>query len=320
MKTIWFGSSCSLTEGLGHLSRCIAIAEEMRIRNFISCFKHLSKFDERGLDLLRESGFTHLCVCEGKPTLQIIDSYSSNFIENCIGEYPKTSILLVDEISPRVRADYYIEASPVRDWEPANKQANIFKFDRNPILRKMFDEPVAQKALSSSPKKVLVSLGATKNEFRILDLVIPVLHSLSFFDLKIGIISNNSESNRKLADKYAPNLKVLSNVSSLRNLLKDFDFVISGGGVTAWELISLNTPGILIGVVSNQFEQVKYLQDHDLRVGLIFQDSSRFQSRLLRKLTEATEETSLTSKNIKLRNGREEVVHWILDVMKYSEM
>jgi spore coat polysaccharide biosynthesis predicted glycosyltransferase SpsG len=319
MKTVWLASSSTKEIGLGHLSRCVAIAEELRTRRYVACFNHLSLLDYRGLELLHQSEFRNDCICENQPSFMIIDSYLSEFIKSCTQTSSIPSVLMVDELSPRIWADYYVEASPIKDWTPLNAKAGVFKFNCNPILRSVFDEPVAPKNLSPLPRRFLISLGSAANESEILRALVPLIQDLSV-NPDITILSNNSPATHRLQELYGHNLRILENVQSLKELLDDIDFVISAGGVTAWELISLNVPGMLVGVAENQFEQIHYLQINDLRAGVIFQNGIQFQKEFLRLFNQIISKSrSEAFEQSRLRNGRKEFVSWIMDIMKYSQ-
>lgn len=320
MKTIWFASISSTKVGLGHLARIIALAEEFRSNGVTYCFQHLSIFDNRGQELLNESMLESTCKCIGLPDLIVIDSYDSIYIENCIRSTNTRSLLIVDETSPEVFADYYVEASPIRSWKPLNTHGKVFKFEHNPILRVTFDKPLILENPKNHLMKVLITLGATDLEYEILEILIQSIRKFLIFNKCITVVSSNLETKERLVKAFPDDLKLIINFSSFKDFLRNFDFVISAGGVTAWELISLGVPGILIGVADNQFNQISYLQRHGLRNGINYRESYKFQEEISTILDLAIQDSNIVHlKRKELRNGRIEVVNWILDIMKYYQ-
>jgi spore coat polysaccharide biosynthesis predicted glycosyltransferase SpsG len=316
MKTVWLSSSSVQDQGLGHLSRCIALAEELRARDHNACFKHFSVPTTEGEKLLSESGFVYDCTCDKNPNLHIIDSYIPDFISICTKSELAPSVLIVDDTSPRVYADYYVQASPIHAWMPLNVNAGIFKFEMNPILRCAFDNPIRRTRPRHFPIRVLISLGAARNELDIVKTVIPLIKDRSAFDSTISIITRREENARILEDMFDSGLDFVKE-TSFRLLLKNYDFVISAGGVTSWELIALKVPGILIGVAENQVEQIKYLRKHDLRSGIIYDNSKKFENEFGHLLDTHSSKSMLSFPQLhKLRSGRIEVAKWLIEIMR----
>ena len=69
---------------------------------------------------------------------------------------------------------------------------------------------------------------------------------------------------------FANKIGIVESVSSqnMSNLAKSFNYVISGAGVTAWELAFLQIPGFVISVVDNQEFQLNYLVKKGYRNGM----------------------------------------------------
>jgi spore coat polysaccharide biosynthesis predicted glycosyltransferase SpsG len=320
VKTVWFAGVSSTKVGLGHLARILALAEQFRSKGVICCFQHMCIFDNRGKELLYESQFEYTCNCSGLPDLIVIDSYDSVYIENCIRSTNARSLLIVDETSPEVFADYYVEASPIRKWKPLNTNGQVFKFKHNPILRETFDKPLILENPKNYQLKVLITLGATELDYEILEVLIHSIRKFTIFSKCITVVSSNLETRERLGKAFPDDLKLISNFSFFKDVLRNFDFVISAGGVTAWELISLGVPGMLIGVADNQYYQISYLQKHGLRNGINYRKSDKFQDEISTILNLALQDSNIIHlKRKKLRNGRIEVVNWVFDIMKYYQ-
>jgi spore coat polysaccharide biosynthesis predicted glycosyltransferase SpsG len=313
VKTFWIACESGQDTGLGHLTRCIAIAEELKERNLTYCFEHLSIIDSRGCELLKQSDLLLTCNCVSSPNYVIIDSCNTKFIGESQAKANCHSILLVDETSPNFFANSYIEASPIKNWLPVNKSAKIFLFECNPILRKAFDDPIRNRDLVITPTKILITLGAAKNRKEILDTLVPVIRRDQSSSSEISLIIGGADLEELLEQCQYLQISPVFGTPNLKLMLDSFDYVISAAGVTAWELISLKMPGFLIGVTDNQIQQVKYLRENRLRDGLVYKDPQTFSLQLKRVLFIKNDEFNDDESQRNLKNGRKAVVSWILD-------
>ena len=313
MKTILFGCKSSPDVGLGHLTRCIALAEELNLRGNKVCFNHLSRIDSRGLELMSQSNLSLKCACNEKPDIVIIDSYELDFINSCSTSLGHKLVLLVDEISPGVYADHYLQASPIRFWKPKNTLGGIFEFNRNPILRLCFDNVKIKSNKKVSKAGILISLGAANNRETILKILVKTLRKFPQFRSQISVVAggvNQSQLESQCADL---GLKLLIGSYDLKTLCNDKSFVISAGGVTSWELISLEVPGFLIGVAQNQSLQIDYLNESKLRRGIVFENEKKFTEDLHQLLLNEDFSTLYSARKL-IENGRIQAVNWLLSL------
>ena len=311
VKTFWFGCQSNSKVGLGHVSRCVSLAEEIQSRGGIACFGHVSTLDSRGLELLSLSNIKPGCACNLKPSAVIYDSYDIEFIQSEYSFLQSKVVLLVDEVSPPFSADAYIEASPIKTWQPLNQVASVFKFNTNPILRTVFDSPLD--ALSSSgPFDVIINLGAAKDFQLILDELLPQIRRRRIFNHQISILTGSNSIAEIINANKISDLNLVEGTYNFKDLIGPNTFVISAAGVTAWELISLGVPGFLVGVVNNQVEQLKYFNKLGLRDGLLFENNSDFSIQISSLLDNMSFVDVSRKAQKTLRNGRIEAVDWIL--------
>lgn len=312
VKTFWFGCQSNSKVGLGHVSRCVSLAEEIQSRAGIACFGHLSNLDSRGLQLLSLSDLKPECVCNTKPSAVIYDSYDIEFIQSDYSLHQSKVVLLVDEVSPPFSADAYIEASPIKTWQPLNQVASVFKFNANPILRTVFDSPLDSLS-SSGPFDVIINLGAAKDFQLILDELLPQIRGRRIFNHQISILTGSNSIAEIVNANEISDLNLVEGTYNLKDLIGPNTFVISAAGVTAWELISLGVPGFLIGVVNNQVEQLQYFNKLGLRDGLLFENNLNFSIQISSLLDNMSFVGVSRKAQKTLRNGRIEAVDWILD-------
>jgi spore coat polysaccharide biosynthesis predicted glycosyltransferase SpsG len=311
VQTFWFGCQSNSKVGLGHVSRCVSLAEEIQSREGIACFGHLSNLDSRGVQMLSLSALKSECVCNLMPSAVIYDSYDLEFIQNDFLDPQSKVVLLVDEVSLPFSADAYIEASPIKTWQPFNKFAPVFKFDANPILRTAFDSPLGARS-SSGPFDVIINLGAAKDFQLILDDLLPQIRRRKIFNREISILSGSNSIAEIVKANEISGLNFIEGTCNLKDLMGPNAFVISAAGVTAWELISLGVPGFIIGVVDNQVEQLQYFNKLGLRNGVLFENDSDFSSQISSLLDNMSFDDVSQKARKTLKNGRVETVNWIL--------
>lgn len=303
--------------GLGHLSRCIALAEELNSRGYEICFAHFSELDVRGQNLLLNSGLSVNCKCTGKPVTVICDSYDLNFISKIDLDTDSKLVLLVDEVSLPFNADAYIEASPIKDWFPLNENAPIFKFDANPILRKQFDASIISHDFDS-PFDLLMTFGAGKEMESIMNSLIPIIEGSSLFNRQVTLLSGEELNSNDLTESDKVDIKVLRGTYNLRDLISSKTFVISAAGVTAWELITLGVPGFLIAVAENQYEQLDYFNRLGLREGVVYRNAFQLTAEVNRLVETNNFVDAANAAKSLTRNGRVESINWLLDeVLNY---
>lgn len=316
-KLFWLSCQARRDVGLGHLSRCIALAEELNSRGYETCFSHFSELDARGQSLLLNSDLSLTCECTSLPVAVICDSYDLKFISKIdLGTNSKL-VLLADDVSLPFNADAYIEASPIKDWVPLNEKAPIFRFNANPILRKQFDASTISYDFDS-PFDLLMTFGAGKELGSILNSLIPIIAGSSLFNQKVTLLSGEDLNLINLAQSDKVDIKVLRGTYNLRDLISSKTFVISAAGVTAWELITLGVPGFLIAVAENQYEQLDYFNRLGLREGIVFRNAFQLTTEVNRLVETNNFIDAANAAKSLTRNGRMESINWLLDkVLNY---
>ncbi len=311
-KLFWLICEASADVGLGHLARCIALAEELKSRRYGVCFAHFSELDARGQSLILNSGLSITCACSGNPIAVICDSYDLNFLFRIDLASDTKTILLVDDVSLPFDADGYIEASPIKTWVPLNEKSPIFKFDANPILRKQFDSSAVDFDFDS-PFDVTITFGAGKESELIVNSLIPIIAGCSMFNRRITLLTSDVSNYIDLADSYNVELEVLTGTYNLRDLIRNKTFVISAAGVTAWELITLGVPGFLIAVAENQYEQLDYFNRLGLREGVVYRDVFQLSASIKNLVDSRNFIDAANEVKSQIRNGRVESINWLLE-------
>jgi spore coat polysaccharide biosynthesis predicted glycosyltransferase SpsG len=299
--------------GYGHLSRLIAIAEELIVRNYSYCFHLYDDSDEVANFMIKSSGLSFECKCNSRPFFLLVDSYNIDILLPKINALGAIRIIqIVDDINKPFFADGYIEASPINHWKPMNQNASILEFKMSPILRMRFDNSALKSKVEfTSNSKILITLGSSSLTIDILKALVSAIRVSKFsaHDLYISTNSNGTQMINLVATELG--VKSLDSLNGSPEIFNGFDLVISACGVTGWELLQSNSPCVFIGTVNNQQSQLDYFINNNLADGLMFSENHMFIEKTVQKL-------NVFSNNFNLRNinnGRRNVVDWLENQM-----
>jgi len=276
-KIIALVGSSGFDSGYGHLRRLVSLSSVLAYTNILCLhgnFEETSEF----YNAIESSSELNRCKCNKQPDTVIFDSYSTKVLSSLEFKNSPKLIQLVDELSPKLWADAYIKASPTRDWKPLNELAPIKEFENNPILRREFFSnkmhPVHRKNKINS---ILVLTGSSNLSKKILQCLSEI--STSYLWGFTFVVATNddklSEFSKSLGFVIVPYL------NDFCTLVNDYRLVVSAGGVTAWELLKLNSNCVILSLADNQNLQLEYLKKHYDIVGLIFDlNNSSFKTEL----------------------------------------
>lgn len=311
---IWIACSAGSKIGFGHLTRSLSLAKELANRGNQVCFHPRVENSLIINDLFRSAGIINFCNCNGLPSLIIVDSYDSGILEHEAGKTNSKIVALVDELSPPIFADAYIEASPILNWIPLNRQAKIKHFNCDPILREQIKK-MSKKPFTFIPSikmQILLIPGSSESIFKKLpDLVKSIRNSLP--NSEISILSNGEDATSFFEMNE---LRIVKPQAQMLDLLNGFDLVISAAGVTAWELIILGQPCLLFSTAANQNYQLEFLTQNHLAVEW---DVSEEKSGMTKSLTDGLQDLAHMSVEIDYKgklmpmNGTVNSVTWLYE-------
>jgi len=295
--------------GYGHLSRLIAITEELVFRKHEYCFHFSNSNDPIANAIMKASGLSFGCRCSELPNLLIIDSYNVDTKKLEVTSHHTTKILqIVDDINPKFYADAYLQASPINSWVPGNESAAILDFIASPILRKRFDSnDLVMSSKDCKNNKILISLGASNAIEQIIDSIIIAVENSRFRNHQIFCLLSGNDLNSLRSFLLKNEIVAIEPGILVVDIAFDFDFVISACGVTAWEIVSSRIPCIVIGGAENQRNQLNYFVNLNIADGLMFEKQKDFIISLTEKLN-GFSNPSITNE---ICNGRIRAVDWI---------
>ena len=263
--------------GLGHISRCSALAEEFfrgkASVKFVMCgdkmaggFCRSPNMEPDIFDWKKKMGMTRQLA--DTADVVVIDSYLAGknvyqSIYAALNRGTKKSVIVYLDDFNRLKyppgiilnPSFYGKTLPYNTTEKAPFFNLLGK--EYIILRKAF-RTVPEKRIKKKIKDVLIILGGGG---RIL-VTKKIIKFLSVKDPGISchIVSSAPEGGIKANCDFYPNVSAMA----LRNLMLDCDLCISGGGQTLYELIRVGVPSIGICVAENQKGNLKICGDRGL--------------------------------------------------------
>jgi UDP-2,4-diacetamido-2,4,6-trideoxy-beta-L-altropyranose hydrolase len=268
-------TTASSEVGLGHLQRCLTLAEEIRIeggsvrflitRNSVAMnlvLKHdFPVFEVQEEDDIALEQTAH-CLRLWRASAVLVDSYSIDFERVADLDVPVTAVI-DDSIGRRFRGDLLINGAPGIDERHSYELegAEFLLGARYTLLRREFRNPV-QREIRHDVKRILLVVGGMDST-TVMPLLIKwtkrTLNEASL-DVIIGpFFSPEMEQeirNLALADA---SISIHYDPPNLRELMLNCDLAICGGGQTTFELAATGTPAIAICLFENQWINLKAL-------------------------------------------------------------
>lgn len=256
--------------GVGHVMRCVAIAESVADLGFETVFVGTTSqigWVEDQIDsvsgVTRATSELDFTISEGRDVL-IIDSYEiepeSKFI-NDTRWLAKAAI--VDSSTPDYIVDIYIHPGPNFGWKlpEAAADAKVLIGTQYVPIRKSISELKRQQFKSGNQRVITIVAGGT-DPTNFIEEFVPLLESTTIdFDGRIFT------SNKKLIMKDSRFSQHLPD-SNLEASFLESDIVFTTGGTTAWEVASLGIPMGIAQAVENQYQNYKYFSENNLAIGI----------------------------------------------------
>lgn len=262
IKCCFFADGNS-TIGMGHIMRCIAIAEIMAGKNVELCFYTKCK---QGYDFLVDKGFTTLLYtnildidinCE----YMVIDSYDVD--ENIFNvlKHKSKKLIYIDDLNLfDYNVDLVINTSiNAKDIDYNFMSDKIFLLGcEYCILRKEFrQEP--KRSINRSVKNILITTGGSDKynmTFKIFKFLSSILN-----DVKYHIVIGQAfDKENSILNSKNDKLYLYNSPNNMAQIMNKCDLAISAGGNTLYELCSLGIPTVAFIYADNQLNLVKGLE------------------------------------------------------------
>jgi len=291
--------------GTGHITRCIAIAEELK-NSFTKIIFLTKKSTGDLIDVIEKSGF-EVKILDSQTKQLIEDKYDFNneikIITTLLTQYESNlnfllidhfgidtnyesplrkifkKIFVIDDLANRKHdCDLLIDQNYYKDINKrysglVPKNSITLLGPEYVILRSEFHNSQKVKYQKNIlPKKIFVSYGGsdpTNESKKVLDAICSLKSRQFDVTVIAGIHNQNFE---KLKKQFAEmkNIKIFLRVDNFSELLSSSELCFGAGGTTTWERLYLGIPSIVTIISPDQKESVEFLSSlgHIINLGL----------------------------------------------------
>lgn len=271
--------------GLGHLMRCIAIAEAFKDQDVASCF--VCKNFPAGIQLIEKYGYevrpipadssAEEDLKKSEELLNDVDiiiadshKFSSAYLIGLIQQ--KKIVAFLDDM---MNQELPINVVIGNAYATRQAYGNLLSSNTTLLagseylpLRKEFQR-LSRRILTNSVNRILVTLGGEDAE-NITQLVVVALSGLDWnvtVDILLGVAYKHEEQLMKALSSYPHKYQIHKNITDVVELFFQTDIAITAAGSTVWELAACGTPMVVIQTAQNQDKLVGYL--HKNKLGLV---------------------------------------------------
>lgn len=257
--------------GLGMVSRAFCLAEEMLSRNLLVTIVTNEPFGRRFFknfpvevaviptECTFEEELNFLRNMLNSETVLVLTDYKN--INEFYGLlHPQKLILLSDEVEPvTVPIDLFVSSlllkGPKSQFIKKSLCGLEFHFIKKEILN------YQKSTLEKVPKKVLLTMGGSDNKELTVSLMGMLHETLKEcrFTVLLGTCSQRIGFTEKRLLGISDDIEINRNASKMEHQYRSFDFALCKGGVTAYELMYLGVPLLLVSTSEVQKEMLELL-------------------------------------------------------------
>ncbi|AJD92135.1 hypothetical protein JMA_28180 [Jeotgalibacillus malaysiensis] len=287
--TVYIFTEGGNRSGLGHISRCSSLYDELYSRGIT-------------VELIVHSESDQIDILEGRQ-YQVVNWLSEAFLidfltadDDCIVDSYLASKDICEVISNRARKVLFIDDNGRIEYPDGiivnpslhPKAVTYPETDRNcyligpkySILRPPFTKAVRE-SIQSDVKEVLVTMGGsdlhnlTPDILKLLTGDHPSIH----FNVVIGSAFHQTQQIKQLT---SPNISFFEQVNAeeMKGLMLTSDLAITAAGQTIFECAATRTPFIPVQVIENQHQNMKALIDQKLVKHSLFHNEPEFDQKL----------------------------------------
>lgn len=275
-------ADASPEQGAGHVMRCIALSEEFFRRGHevfmltnqsgIEWLEVLLQQQEIQIIRVSQHELSENMCLKLKPDLFIVDSYVISPISISNISTHATTLAIIDGDTRGILADRYLDQNlgaentewpePIRGRVWAGSEYSIIRDEI--LLRKKEVQPQTSPNFPS----LIAFMGGTDPTGSILEVVEAIM---PLHDICRGTIVTSPQWREKVEEitSGSEHFQVVTATRDLPKLIASADIAISASGTSAWDLLTLGIPSILIAVVDNQIIANRRIVEKNLALGTV---------------------------------------------------
>ncbi len=264
--------------GMGHVIRCIALAEAFPDEDKII---FISKFDRSVIKTLEKTGYNLISIDDdigyneevklvkkllhnNDTNIFIGDIYSSNTShevdENYLSEIKKIvdkTVLISPKTSLKLLSDVVINGNVFAKelgYDTTNEDTKFLLGPKYALLRKEFQN-LPHKKINEKVENIIITMGGgdpLKSTPKALKAIDKTNKKDVHVDVVVGPAIHDQSEILKVIDRSCIETSMLYNPTNISKLMQKADLAISGGGSTLYELAATGTPGLVLLQADNQ--------------------------------------------------------------------
>lgn len=301
---IVFRCDSSSELGLGHLTRCLAIAELLAKAGHSPVFV-MKNYDANGAQIVESSGYPFELINrnlvqkdDALATLAVAEKYDArhfvvdNYSLDKTFEEPLTKVgrvLVIDDIANRAHVahsliDYnFSEKLDSKYNSLVSEGCKTFLGPSYTVLRSEFIEEMKIPAPPVNARSVICFFGGTDSTGELLKLA----RELESFDTKWTYTFVATHSNPRLSDLKSslknPKARLLVSPPNFPHLLRTHQLFLGAGGTITGERMFVGLTGFVATVADNQVPSITFLESKNLLWSLGSAKNLNY-SRVLQKI------------------------------------
>lgn len=298
-----FRADASVSQGSGHLMRCLTLAEEFDSRGdevvFLGAIDSIPWLD----DHLARAGYPVVvvepdalpleAVLDCEPDWVVVDSYriDAGAIGRLSDRVPVLAVVDGDArgIEARLYLDQNLGALAVPGHEGGSLAGAQYALIRNAVLDARRDSPW----FIPGVPRLTAFMGGTDPG----GVIARVAGELAAMDVHLDITVVAPVVHHEAVAAALPGATLLAPTTDLPAILAQSDLVVSAAGTSAWDICALGVPALLVGVVDNQSSSLAQAVAHGLALGIdltLGDDLARLPGEVARLATDRALRESLS--------------------------
>ena len=286
-KKVFFRVDGGSWDGLGHIKRCITLAKTIKKKNFFQPIFIVNKYNKISKNILKKNNFFYYEVngrvnskneiknltkilSLKKPKILVVDSKLIN--KKYISTLKKFSkvVIFEDEKKYKANPDLIINYNFWAKKFYSNSKHKLLGLKFNTISKSFFKS----NTFNFKSKKILISLGGEDPNnltLKILSIIYNLVPNLKFVII-LGHSHPNKNSIVRFCNKKSIDAQIIKSPEDISKYLHKIRFVISAGGLSAYEFASAGLPQLINVLDTHQIKMAKVIEKNNCGKILSYSD------------------------------------------------